>query len=101
MGQEREPKMPCLLIMIGLFVPRLTLFFLWLLSSYLSRAFETHLWPLLGFFVLPYTTLAYAIAINEGGALKGIWLALFVLGILLDFGVLGGTAHSRRRNQGR
>lgn len=89
--------MPCLLILMGLFIPRVTLFFLWLLTSYLNRAYETHLWPLLGFFFLPYTTLAYAISMNEGGALKGFWLVLFVLGILLDFGVIGGASQSRRK----
>jgi hypothetical protein len=90
--------MPCLLIMLGLFLPRVVLFLLWLLTPYLTRAFETALWPLLGFFVMPYTTLAYAIAINEGGALKGVWLALLVLGILLDLGAHHGTARSRRRD---
>ncbi len=93
--------MSCLLILIGLFIPRITLFFLWLLSTYVSRAFETTMYPLLGFIFLPYTTLAYTIAMNEGGGLKGIWLVLFVLGILLDFGVIGGGAsHSRRRKEG-
>jgi len=91
--------MPCLLILVGLFIPRVTLFFLWLLTGYVGRAYETSLWPLLGFFFLPYTTLAYAIAMNEGGSLKGFWLVLFVLGILLDFGVLGGASRTRRRRE--
>lgn len=91
--------MPCLLIVIGLFVPRVVLAFLWLLTDYLSRAYETQLWPLLGFLFLPYTTLAYAIAINQGGGVNGIWMVLFVLGVLLDFGVIGGTARSRRARE--
>lgn len=35
-----------------------------------------------------------------GGGLKGIWLAVFILAILLDFGVTGRSAsksRSRRR----
>lgn len=91
--------MPCLLILIGLFIPRVTLLFLWLLTGYVGRAFETTLWPLLGFFFLPYTTLAYAISIQEGGSLKGLWLVLFVLGVLLDFGVLGGAERTRRKRE--
>ena len=91
--------MPCLLILIGLFVPRVVLAFLWLLTNYLSRAFETQLWPLVGFLFLPYTTLAYAIAINQGGGVNGIWMVFVIVGVLLDFGILGGTARSRRRSE--
>ena len=85
----------CLLVLVGFFIPRITLFFLWLLTDYLSRAYETVLWPLFGFFFLPYMTLAYAIAQNACGGLKDWGLLVFVLGILLDFGVLGGGARSR------
>ena len=87
----------CLLVLIGYFVPRLTLFFLWLLTNYLGRAYQTHIWPLLGFFFLPYTTLAYAIAMNAFGGIQDLGLVLFVLGVLLDFGALGGGAHAHRR----
>ena len=90
--------MPCCLIcLIGFFLPRVTLFFLWLLSGYLGRAYETVLWPLLGFFFLPYMTLAYAVAVNEFGGLKGMGLLVFVVGVLLDFGVMGGGARAHRR----
>jgi len=87
----------CLLVVIGLAVPRITLFFMWLFG-YLDRAYVTAIWPLLGFFLLPYTTVCYAIALNHlGGLNNGVGLALFVVGVLLDFGVIGGGARSRRR----
>ena len=40
--------------------PRLVLVLLWLFGNVLSSAFDRWMVPLLGFFVLPWTTLAYA-----------------------------------------
>ena len=90
--------MPCLLGAAALCLPRLTLFFIWILTSYLGRAYQTALWPLLGFFFMPYTTLAYALAMNEGGGLRDWWLALFMLGVFADGGQLR-AARWRRRPQ--
>ncbi len=50
----------CLLSVFALVSPRLALFLLWLFSDVLSRAFDSWIVPLLGFFLLPWTTLAYA-----------------------------------------
>ena len=36
------------------------LFILWIFSNALSRAFDSWIIPLLGFFLQPWTTLAYA-----------------------------------------
>ena len=91
--------MPCLVTVVALFAPRIAIFMIWLFSSYFARAYETVLWPLLGFLFLPYTMLAYAVAMNAGGGLKGFWLVVFVLGILLDFGVIG-SAKTRRQPAG-
>jgi hypothetical protein len=86
----------CLLALLGLVTPRLVLALLWLLTNYLSRAFETFLWPLLGFFLLPTTTLAYAVAVNSLDGIEGWGLALLIVGVVLDFGLLGGGARARR-----
>jgi hypothetical protein len=86
--------MPCLVAIGALIFPRLVLFLIWLFSDYLGRAYETVLWPLLGFLFLPLTTLAYAFAINTNGSVEGWYLAGVVLGVLIDLGIIGG---SRRR----
>lgn len=52
--------MPCLLALLALISPRLVLFVLWISSSVLSHAYHHWIIPLLGFFLLPWTTLAYA-----------------------------------------
>jgi hypothetical protein len=58
--------MPCLLALLALLSPRLALFALWLFSSVLDRAYDSWLLPLLGFFLLPWTTLAYAVMWDTG-----------------------------------
>jgi uncharacterized membrane protein len=87
--------MCCVVLLVALVGPRLALFFLWLLTTYLSRAFDGFLLPFLGFLLLPWTTLAYAVAQNEFGGLHDIGLILVVVGILADVGVLGGGARQR------
>jgi uncharacterized membrane protein (UPF0136 family) len=86
--------MPCCLALIALAAPRITLVLVWIFSDYLGRAYETVLVPLLGFFFLPTTTLAYAWAINARGEVSGLPLAVVVLAALIDLGAIGG---SRRR----
>jgi len=56
----RGCTIPCLVALFALISPRLALFLLWIFSNVLSRAFDSWLLPLLGFFLLPWTTLAYA-----------------------------------------
>lgn len=89
--------MPCFLLIVLLGLPRLALFLMWLSGDYLARAYQTVLWPLLGFFFAPYTTICYAVAYNQtGGNVGGAYVALIVLGVLIDLGVLGGGSKSTR-----
>jgi len=86
----------CPLVLLAFFTPRIVLFLLWLFSDYLTRAYETWLWPTLGFFFLPATTLAYAIARNEFGGLNGLGIVALLIGIAVDIGLLGGGARQRK-----
>ena len=85
----------CVLVLLALVGPRFVLFLLWLLTDYLSRAFDNFLLPLVGFVFLPWTTLAYAFAQNDLGGLNGLGLLVLVLGLLIDLGTLGGGARRR------
>jgi hypothetical protein len=89
--------MPCLLGCLALFFPRLAIILVWLFSDYLWQAYKTALWPVLGFFFLPLTTLAYAWAVNTNGTVSGIYLVVVVVAVLIDLGLLGGGADSGRR----
>jgi hypothetical protein len=81
--------MGCLVFAVVLAVPRFAMVVLWIFSNYLSRAYDGWLLPLLGFFFLPTTTLAYAVAQNETNGFRSWGGALVVLGVLLDLGSLG------------
>lgn len=89
--------MPCLVVIAAFFLPRVVIAVLALATDYMSRAYDTLLWPLLGFLFAPYTTLAYAFAMNEKGSLSGFHLLVFIIAILLDLGSNGSADRSRRK----
>jgi hypothetical protein len=88
--------MGCFLGCLALAAPRLVIVLVVIFSDYVGRAYETTVWPLLGFFFMPMTTLAYAWAINSQGSVSGIYLAVVVLAVLLDLGLIGGGGASAR-----
>jgi hypothetical protein len=63
---------------------------LWLFSDYLSRAYDSVIVPLVGFFLLPTTTLAYAVAENEVGGFRRWGAILVIVAVGLDLGLWGG-----------
>jgi hypothetical protein len=86
----------CLLALLVMAMPRAALVVLWL-TGFVGRAFHTELWPLLGFFFLPWTTVAYAIAINMwSGQLTLGAVVIIVIGVFLDLGSHGGAERARR-----
>ncbi|HEU4658446.1 MAG TPA: hypothetical protein VFR97_13015 [Capillimicrobium sp.] len=91
--------MGCFLALLALISPRLVLFLLWLFSDVLSRAFDSWLIPLIGFFVLPWTTLAYAAFWDWGAGheVTGVEWLFVVLAFLVDLGVVGGGGRARSR----
>ena len=89
--------MPCLVGCIALGAPRVAIVLVVIFSDYIGRAYEAMLWPFVGFIFMPLTTLAYAWAINSRGSVAGIHMVVVVLAVLMDLGVVGGGAASRRR----
>ncbi len=68
---------------------------LWLFTSLLSRAFESWIVPFLGFFLLPWTTLAYAVMWSSSNRVAGFEWFIVVLAFLFD--LASYTQGSRRR----
>lgn len=94
--------MPCFVGCLALFMPRLALALVWLFTHYLGEAYQTWIWPLLGFIFMPLTTLAYAWAMHYGeGSVSGLGLVVVVLAVLVDLGLLGGSRSSWRRYAAR
>lgn len=88
--------MPCFALLLALISPRLALVFVWLFSDVLSRSFDGVLLPLVGFFVLPWTTLSYALLWASGtNAVTGIEWFFVAFFFLLDLGSYGGAARGR------
>jgi len=104
----------CLVLLLALISPRLALIFTWLLTDILSGAFDSWLlpfidildrayedWivPLLGFFLLPWTTLAYAWMwdYGPGRTVEGFEWFLVILAFVFDLGSLGGGSRARKK----
>ena len=87
--------MPCLVGCLALAAPRFAIVLVVIFSDYIGRAFQTTLWPLLGFLFMPLTTLSYAWAINSRGSVAGFHLVVVVVAVLLDLGLVGGSAARR------
>lgn len=90
--------MPFLVGCLALGTPRFAIILVWIFSDYIGRAYETTLWPVLGFFFMPLTTLSYAFAINDNGSVEGMYLVLVVVTVLMDLGLVGASSKSRKRN---
>ncbi|MDH3625792.1 MAG: hypothetical protein OES69_04820 [Myxococcales bacterium] len=90
--------MPMLVGCLALVTPRFAIVLVFLLSDYLGRAYETTLWPLLGFFFMPLTTLGYAFAMNSHGSVDGMYLVIVVVAVLLDLGLVGAGSRTRWRD---
>jgi hypothetical protein len=90
----------CLVSLFALISPRLALFLLWIFGDVLSRAFSSWIIPLLGFFLLPWTTLVYALAWDwsAGHHLKWFDWVLVALACFID---LSSYAGGRRAQMAR
>jgi hypothetical protein len=90
---------PCLAALLAFISPRLAIVFVAIFSDILSRAFDSWFLPLLGFFLLPWTTLAYAIMWDVGThEVTGFEWFVVGLAFLSDLGSYGGGSRARRRD---
>lgn len=89
--------MPLIIGCLALSAPRFAILLVVFFSDYIGRAYDSTVWPLLGFLFMPSTTLAYAWAINSRGSVAGVHLVVVIVAVLIDLGLLGGSASKRRR----
>jgi len=88
--------MGCFLVLFALISPRLGLIYLWLTGDLLSRSMDSWVLPLIGFFVLPWTTLAWAVMWDAGtNRVTGFEWFLVGLAFVLDLASLGGGSRAR------
>jgi len=89
----------CLVALLALLSPRVALVAVWLFSDLLSDAFDSWIIPLLGFFLLPWTTLAYAGMWAAGSnQVYGFEWFIVILALVVDLGSWVGGRRGRRQD---
>jgi hypothetical protein len=78
----------CLLALFAWISPRFVLALLYLFTSRLTIAFSSGWEGLIGFFLIPYTTLFYALVYRPGVGVHGVAWVIVGLGVLLDLSSL-------------
>ncbi|HSK47230.1 MAG TPA: hypothetical protein VLA05_04395 [Coriobacteriia bacterium] len=85
--------MCCWIALAFAFAPRFVLVLMWLFNDWITEAFGNIWLPLIGFFILPWTTLAYTLV--APGGLTVLDIAILVIAVVADLGAYGGGARSR------
>jgi len=88
--------MGCLPIAIAFFMPRLILFVGWIIGFFVEAApWETRMWPILGFFFMPATTLCFGAAhVYDKESFEGIWLICMIIAVIYD--IATGTSVNKK-----
>ncbi len=86
----------CFVLMIGAFAPRLALVLMALFNDEITRAFDgSWVIPLVGWFLLPFTTLAYVLIHWWTGDVSGFMWFFVALAFFADLGSYGGGYRKR------
>jgi hypothetical protein len=85
-----------LLAMIG---PRVAIFFTWLFTNRMTVAFSSFWIGLLGFILLPWTTLAWAVCYAPVRGVTGFGWFFVILGLVVDLSTHVGSAQARREKR--
>jgi hypothetical protein len=89
--------MCCIFAALFALGPRAAIFIWWLIEPLRwQAAFDTVLWPIIGFFILPWTTLMWLVVAPGGiSSFDWVWIAIAVA---MDvFGWFGGAYSNRGR----
>jgi hypothetical protein len=91
--------MCCLFTTLVMLGPRAAIVVWWLLDPVRwGVAFDTFLWPLLGFLAFPFTTLMYVVV--APGGVEGFDVVWIGMAVLLDVLSWGGGAYGNRGRVG-
>src|SRR4051812_15358347 len=78
--------MGCLIALLALISPRLVIFLMWIFGDMLGHAYDSWIVPFLGFFLLPWTTVSYALFYEwgRGNHVTGFEYFFVILAFFLD-----------------
>ena len=74
----------CIIALIGMAAPRFAIFLLWLFSDRMAIAFNGFFEAFLGFLLLPFTTLFFALVYAPIGGVSGFGWLIVAFGLALD-----------------
>jgi hypothetical protein len=88
-----------MILLLGL--PRIAMLFIWLLTDWFNVTYQSHFWPVLGFFFMPFTTLAYmgGMLNYPNSPIAGGWLVLLITAIIIDILNILGTCVKTKQTQ--
>jgi len=90
---------PCFIVLLGAFFPRVAFVLLWIFSNDVERSFDdSFLLPLLGLIFLPFTALVYVLVWVPGTGVDGLDWLWIGLALVLDLSSYGGGSRYRRRD---
>jgi hypothetical protein len=87
--------MCCWILIAFAFAPRVALVFMALSNDRISAAFGGVILPLIGFFLMPWTTLTYTLVYPDG--VNILEVVFLVIAVGADLGIWGGGAKKRRQ----
>ncbi|HXP32907.1 MAG TPA: hypothetical protein VN820_02775 [Acidimicrobiales bacterium] len=89
--------MGCLLALLAAISPRFVIFLLWIFTDRLTIAFRSGWEGVLGFLLLPYATLFYALVYAPGKGVDTFGWVIVAIGVLIDLSSLTFGSRARRR----
>jgi hypothetical protein len=89
----------CFVAILAMLSPRLAIFALWGFTDRMSIAFDSFWWPFIGFFFLPWTTLAWAVAYAPVRGVTGFGWFIVGLGFVVDISTHIGSAQALRERR--
>lgn len=86
--------MPCLVALIAMISPRLAIVLLWLFTDRNTVAFESGWIAILGFLLLPWTTLAWILCYAPFFGIQGFGWIIVIFAFIVDISTYfkGATA---------
>lgn len=87
--------MGCFVVLFSLISPRLALFFILVFSDWVGAAFDGWFLPVLGFFLLPWTTLAYIAMWQITPGVNGFEWFIVILAFFGDLASYAKTSSPR------
>jgi hypothetical protein len=91
----------CLLALLAAISPRFVILLLWIFSDRMTIAMRSGWEGVLGFLLLPYTTLFYALVYAPGKGVDSFGWIIVALGVLFDLSSHLFSARARRRRERR